>query len=314
MAIDPSIRIGTRGSALALWQAHFVRDALRKAWPSEAFEEVIIHTTGDIRREESLVNLWGRGVFTRELDAALLDGRIDLAVHSAKDYPTEVGEGLAILAYPTRWIANDSLVGRRGERLADLPPNALVGTGSQRRSAQLLRLRSDLRFQEIRGNIETRLRKVREGPYDAVVMAEAALRRMGLDDVRRQMLTVTQLVPATGQGALMLVGRADDERVRRLLKKIDDAAVHRCVTAERGVLIGLGGGCRLPFGVHARIRGETMRLRGIVVALDARRKAAVVIEAPAARPEQAARKAVRLLLERGAQAIIDEMEGVGNRE
>jgi hydroxymethylbilane synthase len=302
--------IGTRGSQLALWQAHYVRDALKRAFPNGEVIEEIIHTTGDLRREESLVNLWGRGVFTRELDAALLDGRVDLAVHSAKDYPTEVDPGVAILAYPTRWIPNDSLVARNGERLAELPPGALVGTGSQRRSAQLLRMRPDLRFAEIRGNIETRLRKVTEGQYDAVLMAEAALRRMGLDDVKREMLPVTRLVPAAGQGALMIVGRGGDARIARLLKRIDDVAVHRCVTAERAVLIGLGGGCRLPFGVHARIAGDVMKLRAIVVSPDATKKATVLIEGPAAKPLQVARAAVTRLFDRGAREIIAEIEGM----
>jgi hydroxymethylbilane synthase len=302
------VRIGTRGSALARWQADWVERALRRAFPSEAFVQAIVKTTGDIMPDQPLGRLGGRGAFTRELDAALLDGRIDLAVHSAKDYPTDVPRALVVAAYPRRWPANDSLVGRHGERLRDLAPGALVGTGSLRRSAQIRSVRPDLRFAEIRGNIETRLRKLDAGQYDAVVIAEAALRRLGLKDRPRETLPVSRMAPDAGQGALMVVCRRNDRRTRRMAAQINDARVAACVSVERAVLRDLGGGCRLPLGVYARIVGDRIRLRALVISSDGKRKIAAQIEADVRDGLQAAREAVRYLLDRGAREMLDQVE------
>lgn len=303
-----SFRIGTRGSVLARWQADWVERALRRAFPEQHFIQEIVKTTGDLMPDKSLEHLGGRGAFTRELDAALLDDRIDLAVHSAKDYPTDVPEQLVVAALPCRWPVNDSLVGRHGERLGDLAAGALVGTGSLRRSAQIRAIRPDLRFGEIRGNIETRLRKLDEGQYDAVIIAEAALRRLGLKDRAREVLPVTRLVPDAGQGALMIVSRRDDKKMRRILAKINDPRVAACVTAERAVLAGLGGGCRLPMGVFAKIAGGRMRLRAVVIAPDAGRKVEIKVEAGANEGLRAARQAVRYLLAHGAREILDSVK------
>ena len=307
----PPVRIGTRGSVLARWQAGWVTAALCRAFPDGDFAEVIVRTTGDIQRRQSLARIGGLGVFTRELDTALLEGRIDLAVHSAKDYPTNVPEGLFVAAYPLRERANDALVGRRGEHLGDLPSGALIGTGSLRRLAQLRRLRPDLRFGDIRGNVETRLRKLDAGQYDGVVLAEAALRRLGLAARPREVLPVSRLVPAAGQGALMVVCRRDDRRTRRLAARISNDQVEKSISAERAVLRGLGGGCRLPFGVHARIRGERIRLRAVVVSPDGSRKVTAFIEADARDGLRAARRAVNILLRKGAREIVEQ---IGKKE
>jgi len=302
------VRIGTRGSALARWQADWVERALRKACPGQDFVQTIIKTTGDIAADKPLEQLGGRGIFTRELDRALLDGRIDLAVHSAKDYPTDIPDGLMVAAFPCRGIVNDALVGRRGERLRDLAENALVGTGSLRRSAQIRLLRPDLRFATIRGNIETRLRRLDDGMYDAIVVAEAALRRLGMTDRARQVLSVAHVLPDAGQGALMVVCRCGDRRARRMAALINKRAVAACVKAERTVLCGLGGGCRLPLGVHARIVGKTICLRAAVVSPDGSRKATAKVVAPASQGLRAAHRAVDHLLQRGAREILDEVE------
>jgi len=281
-----------------------VERALRRAFPATEFVKTVVRTSGDLHRDKPLSRIGGRGAFTRELDLALLDGRIDIAVHSAKDYPTEVHEDLAVAAYPCRSSVNDSLVARGDEGLADLPAGAVVGTGSLRRSAQIRAIRTDLRFADIRGNIETRLRKLDEGRYDAVVIAEAALRRLGVDDRPRCVLPISRVVPAAGQGALMVVCRRDDLGVRRMVARIDDPRVRKCVAAERAVLAGLGGGCRLPVGACAKIRRGVLRLRAVVVSPDGSRRLVEVVEGPAERPAAVAARAVAALLRRGAGEIV----------
>ena len=301
------VRIGTRGSPLARWQADWVQAALEKAFPERAFEQVVIRTSGDVKRDLPLVRFGGVGIFTRELDHALIERRIDLAVHSAKDYPTDLSPDLEIGAYPAREVPNDSLIARKGARIEDLPEGAVIGTGSLRRSAQLAWIRGDLRFAEIRGNIDTRLGKLEAGQYDGIIMAEAAMRRLGLD-TPRQVLPVSRIVPAAGEGALMIVCRRGDKAIRSLLDGIDDETIHRCVTAERAVLLGLGGGCRLPIGVYARITGKTMRIRATVLSADGRRKQSALIERPAADPQKAADKTVKTILKNGGRAIVEAFE------
>jgi len=258
--------------------------------------------------DKPLERFGGRGVFTRELDTALLEGRIDLAVHSAKDYPTDVPKALIVAAYPCRWPANDSLVGRQGERLTDLPQGALVGTGSLRRSAQIRSLRPDLRFENIRGNIETRLRKLDTGQYDAVIIAEAALRRLGLTERRREVLPIGRMVPDAGQGALIVVCRRNDRRMRQMASRINNPRVAACVSAERAILKGLGGGCRLPLGVYAKIVGDRLQLRAVVVSADASRKIVAKVEVAAREGFRAARRVVRYLLRHGAGEILDQIK------
>lgn len=306
MAKSP-IRIGTRGSPLALWQADWVERALRRAFPRVDFERVIVRTSGDIKRAQPLAAFGGFGVFSRELDEALLGGEIDLAVHSAKDYPTDVADGLSVAAFPCREVANDSIVARGGLTLKDLPQKAVIGTGSLRRAAQLAAMRPDLRFREIRGNIDTRLRKVESGKYDAIVMAEAALRRLRLD-VPREVLSISRLVPAAGMGALMIVCRSGDRRIRPFVRRLNNNRVSSCVESERSVLLGLGGGCRLPIGVHARIAGDTLRIRAVVLSPDGRQKIGGVIEGGKSNPGTVARKTIRYLMSLGAREIVDQIE------
>lgn len=264
------LRIGTRGSQLALTQTGMVADAIAAATPSVTCELVRITTTGDVRRTESLPDIGGKGLFTQELESALLAGDIDLAVHSLKDLPVELPEGLCLGAVPERAPAADAFISASGALLADLPAGSVVGTSSPRRAAQLLHARPDLSIAPIRGNLDTRLRKLSDGNYDAIVLAMAGLVRLGMADRVTQALPWEVMLPAPGQGALGLESRADDARVAELLEPIHHVATARCVAAERGVLEALGGGCSLPFGAFAEEADGGLRLRAILFDPDAR--------------------------------------------
>lgn len=253
-------RIATRGSALALWQANFVADALRAAAPDHDVELVTISTEGDRRTDVPLSVIGGKGVFVKEVQAAVLDGRADLAVHSSKDLPAITPDGLVIAAIPRRADARDALVGRA---LADLPVGGVVATGSPRRRALLADLRPDLRFEELRGNIDTRLAKAVD--FDAVVVALAALDRLGRYPDVVDAIDVDSMVPQVGQGALAVECRSDDRDLVAALAAIDDAATRRAVTVERDFLAALGGDCDLPAGAHATIDDAgTLTLRAVL--------------------------------------------------
>ena len=258
------IRVGTRGSLLARTQTEWVLEQLRQAHPSVTFEAVIIRTRGDRIQDRPLAEVGGKGLFTAELEAALLDGSIDFAVHSLKDLPAEDAPGLVLSAFPLRADARDTLAGLS---LAELPLGATIGTGSLRREAQILQLRPDLVTKGIRGNVDTRLRKLDEGQYDAILLAMAGLRRLGIDRPDLHPLTVDQMVPAVGQGALAVQSRAGDQGVLTLLASIDHADTRRRVEAERAFLTAYGGGCNVPAACHALLEGDGIRL--IAVATDA---------------------------------------------
>jgi hydroxymethylbilane synthase len=250
------LRVGTRGSPLALAQSELVLEALRAGHPTLAVERVVIQTEGDRRRRASLLDLGGQGIFTRELEVALLDGEIDVAVHSLKDLPSTLPEGLLLAATPPREDPHDVLVTREGAPLSKLPAGAVVGTGSPRRRAQLLAARPDLVMEDIRGNVDTRLAKLQQGEYDAIVLAVAGLRRLGWLErpevaSRAEVLSFDTMLPAPSQGILGLECRAGDSAVRELLATVNDAGTFAAATAERAVLRRFGSGCRLPIGVIA---------------------------------------------------------------
>lgn len=258
-----ALRVGTRGSQLALTQTGMVIDALRAAHPSLDVERVIIQTEGDRRRRASLLAIGGQGVFTRELELALLDGEIDVAVHSLKDLPSTLPEGLLLAATPPREEPRDVLVTRDGATLADLPRGAVVGTGSLRRRAQLLALRPDLRMADIRGNVDTRLAKLARGDFDGILLAAAGLNRLGIlgggpttTDFTFHHLPLDEMLPAPAQGILGLECRAADERTRGLLAAINDPAAFAAAEAERAVLRRFGIGCRLPLAAFATTDAE----------------------------------------------------------
>ncbi len=266
----PRLRIGTRGSPLALWQAHAVRDALAKAQgrPVESIEIEVIRTSGDMIQDRALALAGGKGLFTKEIEDALLEGRIDLAVHSAKDVATTLPEGLHLAGYLPRADVRDALIMKNGTSLADLPQGAKVGTASLRREAQLRRLRPDLQVSLLRGNVHTRLSKVEEGVFDATLLAFAGLSRLGMPEVASAVLAVEDVLPAVGQGAVAIECRVVDEATNTALAAITCRETGLAVTAERAFLSALDGSCRTPIAGLARVEGQSLRLQGMVLTTD----------------------------------------------
>jgi len=264
------IKLGTRGSDLARWQTDHIAQHLREAHPTLTIEIVVISTQGDRVLDTPLPLIGGKGVFTAELEAALRNGEIDYAVHSLKDLPTEDPPGLVIGAIPPRADPADVLVSRDGYTVNTLPVGATIGTSSNRRAAQLLSLRPDLRIEDIRGNIDTRIRKTMQpdGVYDAIVLAKAGLVRLGMDDVISDTFTFDAMLPAPGQGALAVQCR-DEAASVKLIESIADQETTLCVSAERAFLAGLGSGCSVPVAAYAHKTADgTYHLRGRVIALD----------------------------------------------
>jgi hydroxymethylbilane synthase len=293
------LRLGTRGSALAKTQSGLVADWLR-ARGSEV-ETILIRTTGD-RLSELEQPIEGKGIFTKELDEALLDGRIDLAVHSMKDLPSEIPAGLEIAAVPEREDARDVLVTRGGLSLSALPPGALIGTGSPRRAGQIRALRPDLACAEARGNVDTRLRKLHEGAWDAIVLARAGLRRLGRDAEATQVLEVDEMIPAVAQGALAITTRKDEPLPS--IRALDHAATRTAVRCERRILRDLEGGCRAPVAAYAAIDGKTLRIAAAVMSLDGTTVIRIDRAGPADEPEAVGAEVAQSLLARGAAALV----------
>ncbi len=253
------LRAATRASPLALWQTAAVAQLVAAACPGLVVEAVPMRTRGDRLAEASLADIGGKGVFVRTLQAAVLEGRADLAVHSAKDLPAVTPDGLCIAAVPPRGEVRDALV---GSCLADLPPGAVVATGAARRRVQLADRRADLRFADLRGNIDTRLTKA--ATFDAIVVALAALERLGRRPPVLEALPVEVMVPQVGQGALAVECRADDAELRGYLAAIQDPATRRCVDAERAFLAALGGDCTIPAGAYARLHDGAVHVCGVL--------------------------------------------------
>lgn len=256
---QPALRIGTRGSALALWQAEEVKKLLADTHPDIESELVIIKPEGDVDKHSSLRQIGGRGVFTSALQMRMLDGEIDLAVHSTKDLPSLAPHGIAIAAFPQREDARDALISRHGVGLEELPANPVIGTSSRRRSAQILQIRPDAEIRELRGNIDTRLRKGESEDFDAVILAAAGLKRMGWDDRITAVLPVELSCPAPGQGALAIESRIAPDVAWDVISTLDNADIRAAVMVERAFLRGVGGGCSTPIGAHATIE----RMHGI---------------------------------------------------
>lgn len=299
-------RVGTRGSRLSLIQTELVLNRLRSLNQGVEFEVVRIKTLGDWEQARSLFYFDRKGVFEKEIDDAILRGAVDFGVHSLKDVPVEVREGLVLAAIPSRGSPYDALVSRGSATLWDLPRGAVVGTSSLRRAAELRAVRPDLRVKPIRGNVDTRLAKLDAGEYDALILAEEGLRRLGLEGRVSQRLLPPSFLPAAGQGALGVVSRDDDGELLALLRQIDDPPSRAEVTAERALISILGGGCRVPIGALARADGERLSLEASILSLDGRRcihhRAEDVVTAPLRLAEQVA----RALLERGARDLVDE--------
>ena len=291
--------IASRGSQLALWQARWVAGEFAARGYECRLE--IIKTTGDKITDVPLAKVGTKGLFTKEIEEALLDGRADLAVHSLKDLPTELPEGLVLAAVPEREDARDAVVGKR---LNDLAAGAKVGTSSLRRAAQLRKLRGDLVVESVRGNLDTRLRKLDEGQYDAILLAAAGLKRLGWGARIAEILPAEMMCPAVGQGALAietLAWGAGFEAARLL----DHAATHAAVLAERGLLGALGGGCQVPIGAHATVHGDRLRLLGLVASPDGTEIIRGETEGPVGEGERLGRELGASLLERGARGILE---------
>jgi hydroxymethylbilane synthase len=302
--------IGTRGSALARWQAGEVGRLLREAHPGLMVEEKIIVTTGDRTQTGPIIDAGGKGVWVKEIEEALLAGDIDLAVHSMKDVPAALASGLGIVAVPKRADPRDALVSRGGQALAALPPGSRVGTSSLRRVCQLRAERSDLKIELLRGNVDTRLRRVAEGAVDAAVLACAGLDRLGFGDRIAERLDAQRMLPAIGQGALALEARVADARVVELCRALADATAEVTVAAERALLAGLGVGCRTPVAGHATLNGERLTVAGLVGRPDA---SEMIRETLTGAPADAAAMGADLakrLLERGADRILRELEAL----
>ena len=291
--------IGSRGSPLALWQARWVAAQLPGA------EIAVIKTTGDKITDVPLAQVGGtKGLFIKEIEEALVEGRIDLAVHSLKDVPAQIDPRLIIAAIPAREDPRDALVGRS---LPELPKGARVGTSSLRRAAQLRHLRGDLQVEELRGNVDTRLRKLDEGRYDAIVLAAAGLSRLGLEGRIAERLDPEVMCPAIGQGALAIETRAGDGETRKLLAPLDDPSARAETTAERALLAALGGGCQLPLGGSARLAGDRLRLTAVVASPDGAELVRVTLGGPASDPAELGRRAAEDLLRRGADRILQQV-------
>jgi hydroxymethylbilane synthase len=293
------LAIGSRGSKLALWQAHWVKARLEELGCECRIE--IIHTTGDKITDVALSKVGTKGLFTKEIEEALLGGSIDLAVHSLKDMPTEVPGGLTLAAMPVREDARDAVVGKT---IAQLPVGARVGTSSLRRTAQLRALRTDLVIENIRGNVDTRLRKLDEGQYDAILLASAGLLRLGWHDRIAELLEPETMCPAVGQGALTIETRDDGGTAFEICRRMDDQSTRIAVTAERAVLATLGGGCQVPIGAYATVDGH-VSLRAIVVSPDGSQIVRGSLEGPANDAERVGRALGEQLLAEGGRAILD---------
>jgi hydroxymethylbilane synthase len=295
--------IASRGSQLALWQARWVEAQLTALGHECRIE--IIKTTGDKITDVPLAKVGTKGLFTKEIEEALIDGRADLAVHSLKDLPTELPAGVVLAAIPEREDHRDAVLGKK---LADLPPGAKVGTSSLRRAAQLRKLRPDLTIESVRGNLDTRIRKMDEGQYDAIVLAAAGLKRLGWADRIAEILDADRMCSAVGQGALAIETRESGEGWKAC-KALDHPATHAAVTAERGVLGALGGGCQVPIGAYATVHDGQVNLLAIVASPDGSEIIRAESTGPIADAAAIGQRLGAELLSRGAAKILEEVYG-----
>jgi hydroxymethylbilane synthase len=303
MANIGTLRIGSRGSQLALWQANHIAVRLREQGHEVAIE--IIRTTGDAMQSVSFAQVGAKGMFTKEIEEALIEGRIDLAVHSLKDLPTTLAEPFALAAIPDRADPRDAFVSVHHASFAALPSGARVGTSSLRRQAQLKVLRRDLEFVAFRGNVDTRLRKLAEGQVEAIILASAGLDRLGHSAQIREKFPALALCPAAGQGALAIETRAGDSETTQALRFLDDATTRFAVTAERAALAGLGGGCQVPIGIHCKPTSEGYVIAGVVASPDGSSLLRVELEHQSDWSAEAlGEKLAHRLLEQGAERLL----------
>ncbi len=301
--------LGTRGSKLAVHQSEWVQSRLRQLAPHVTVTLRRIQTSGDRILDVPLAKVGGKGLFVKEIEEALLRGEIDLAVHSMKDVPTELPDGLGLLCVPPREDARDALISREGTSFKDLPQGARIGTSSLRRQAQLLQARPDLTISMLRGNLDTRLRKLRDGQFEGIILASAGLRRLGWGHEITEYLSPEICLPAIGQGALGIEGRMEDDFVRSLLSGLEDSTTRTTVVAERALLHRLQGGCQVPIAAHATLTGSSLHLEGVIASVDGKNVIRDRIEGATDDPESLGVRLAERLLERGGDCILREIYG-----
>jgi len=304
-----SLVVGTRGSRLAVWQAEWVQARLKELAPGLTVTLQRIKTSGDMILDVPLAAIGGKGLFVKEIEEGLLRGEIDLAVHSMKDVPTVLPDGLDILCVPAREDPRDVLVSRDSCSLDQLPKGSRVGTSSLRRQAQLLHYRLDLRIELLRGNLDTRLRKLHNGEYEAIVLAAAGLSRMGWSNKVTEYLPPEVSLPAIGQGALGLEGRRKDGFVQALVEKLEHSPTRTAVMAERALLERLEGGCQVPIAAHATVKGDTLIMDGLIASVDGRQLIRDTIQGPASEAQGLGMQLAEKLLAQGGNVILNEIYG-----
>lgn len=301
------VKLGTRGSMLALWQANHIKNRIEKNAPRVSVELVKIKTTGDKILDVPLAKVGGKALFVKEIEDALLDGTVDLAVHSMKDVPTVIPEGLKIAAATEREDPRDALVSPEGRKFANLPEGAHIGTSSLRRQAQVLNLRPDLRIEGLRGNLDTRLRKVSEGAFDAIILAVAGLKRMRWDDRITEYLDPTLMIPAVGQGALGIEVREGDAKTQELIAFLNHRQTTAVVSGERAFLERLEGGCQVPIGAHGIVDGENITIAGFVASTDGKSVIRGEVSGLMTESVKLGRDLAQDLLSRGAGDILEKI-------
>lgn len=305
MPIRPLI-IGSRGSDLALWQANHIRDTITAKYPDLSVEIQIIRTSGDRDQNSSLAVIGGKGAFTKEIEDALLRKEIDLAVHSLKDLPTDLVEGLTVAMVPEREDVRDVFISReQGKSLLDLPTNAWVATGSMRRKAQLLKQRGDLQIADIRGNVPTRIKKLMDSEWDGMILASAGVTRLGLTQHISEYISTEWILPAVGQGALGIETRADDTELIELLSGFNHTVTLNAVTAERALLNAMGGGCQVPLGALGTVVGDTLDLSACVAHPEGLSIVRGEHSGPRSDADRIGRELAQMLLDNGAREILE---------
>ncbi len=300
------ITIGTRGSALALWQAEWVKSAIIENHPSLSVKIKIIKTKGDKITDVPLAKVGGKGLFVKEIEEALLNGSIDLAVHSMKDMPAEIPKGLCIAAVPERELPNDVLISKNNRPLSDLPKGARIGTSSLRRASQILSFRTDIVIEPLRGNLGTRIEKLETEGLDAIVLAAAGVKRLNMEDKISEYIDLDILVPAVGQGALCIETRENDPDTLEIVSKLDHRTTHHIITGERAFLHRLEGGCQVPMAAYGTVNGSEFTLIGIVAEIDGSKIIKQIITGPLAQAEQLGTELAERLIGMGAGEILDK--------
>lgn len=299
--------IGTRGSQLALWQSNWVKSEIERRFPGTTVSLEIIKTKGDKIIDVPLAKVGGKGLFVKEIEDALLEKRVDLAVHSMKDMPAEIPDGLCIGAIPERENPLDVLISKNNLKLQELPERARIGTSSLRRMSQISAIRPDLEIVSLRGNLDTRIKKLESGEFDAIILAAAGVRRLGLSEKITQYLDPDLMLPASGQGALCIETRTDDPKTSDIVKALNHDTTATAVIAERAFLHRLEGGCQVPIAAHARVSGDTISMEGLVSDIRGETVFKSAISGKSSEAAELGKKLAEALLEKGAKKILDEI-------